>query len=319
MKRSACFFGLTLCAWAFGAAYGQVSAPAQVGFLPTARTLGDGGFMAHGGYVKFDGRLPRLNQPAMSQRLNTGGIALERNVTYEGDGGLVPLTLGFGLGENTDIYVSGTLHSGMSEKRIENFYGVPGDQYRTAPERYNRIYEQPIFDAGLGLKYLLKPDLGDGLPAIAVGIGGRYGYTSDDHGTFQDDTPDDGFPDFGIHSYLAATHSLGEYFAVHGTVGVFATRKLDTGVLYGGAAEYTLIADKMAVSADIQNRRVIGGVEYSSLVENLTLGVRYHLTSATSAQLLFGPKGHLLLTFTRMGVKAESVVPGAPEGDEKLF
>jgi hypothetical protein len=301
----------------------QVSTLPTAGRLDTAHTLGAGGFMVSGGFIPLETRLPRLNGVPIEDDLNIGGVELPRAVLYESDGGLIPLTLGFGLTETTDLYLNGTVGTGTSQKRVQNFYGVPTDIYGAfaadGDMRFDRIYDQPIFDFGLGLKHQLKPDYGDGLPAVAVGVSGRFGYASDDFETFKDKTPADGFEDFGVEGYTAVTISAGELVQAHGRAAVSSSRKLGAQTYFGGGAEFALVPGQLLVSADFSTRRDIAGVEYRATSDRLTFGFHYFLSPTTSVQLMTNSSGHLTLSLAQIGEKSAGVSPSAPSLEQDLF
>ncbi len=312
-----------LC-WALASAAGaQVSTLPTAGRLETAHTLGDGGFMVSGGFIPLETRLPRLNGVPIEEDLNIGGVELPRAVLYESDGGLIPLTLGFGLTETTDLYLDGTVGSGTSQKRVQNFYGVPADIYGAFADegdlRFDRVYDQPIFDFGVGVKHQLKPDYGDGLPAVAVGFRGRFGYASDDFEVFKDKTPADGFTDFGVEGYTAVTISAGDLVQAHGRVALSSARKLGAQTSFGGGAVFALIPEQLSVSADFSSRRDIAGVEYRTTAEKLTFGFRYFLSPSTSVQLMTNTSGHLLVSLAQIGEKSAGVAPSAPSLEQDLF
>ena len=296
----------------------------QVGRLETAYTLGSGGFSVGGGYLQLDDRrLPRSGRLPIVENLTVGGVALEREVASFTDGGLVPVSLGFAAGDATDLYLRATTFSGTSEKRVNNFYGVPDsvldEQSGEDRLRFDRVYDQPIFDVGIGIKHQLKREVGDGLPAVAFGLEGRFGYTADDHGGFQDSTPYDGFPDYGITAYLAASRSFGDYLSLHGLAALAGSKKLDAQMIFGGAMEYSLIPNQLVLIADYASRRDVNGFEYTDLGHKLTFGIRYELSTGASVQLLSAPGGHLLVNFTRLGQRVEAISPVPPQFDDQLF
>ncbi len=314
---------VALCCALAVSARAQISTLPMAGRLETAHTLGDGGFMVSGGLIRLETRLPRLNGVPIEDDLNIGGVELPRALRYEADGGLIPLTLGFGLSETTDLYLTGTAASGTSQKRVQNFYGVPSDIYGAfAAEgdlRFDRVYDQPLFDFGLGVKHQLKPDYGDGLPAVAVGVSGRFGYSSDDFGVFKDRTPADGFADFGLEGYTAVTISTGDLVQAHGRIAVSSARKLGPQTSFGGGAEFALVPGQLLVSGDFSSRRDIGGVEYRTTSDKLTFGLRYFLTPSTSVQFVTNTSGHLMLSLAQIGEKSAGVSPSAPSLEQDLF
>ena len=323
VARSSVMALVPLCWGVVSVCHAQVSVLPRAGRMETAHTLGDGGFMVSGGYIPLESRLPRLGGVPIEDDMNIGGIELPRAVRYEAEGGLVPLTLGFGVTETTDLYLNGTIGSGTSQKRVQNFYGVPPDIYGAfiadGDLRFDRIYDQPLFDFGVGLKHQLKPDYGDGLPAVAVGVNGRFGYASDDFETFQDRTPADGFADFGVEGYTAVTVSAGELMQAHGRIAVSSSRKLGAQTSFGGGVEFGLVPGQLMVSGDFSSRRDIAGVEYRDTGEKLTVGFHYFLSPSTVVQFMTNTAGHLTLNLVQIGEKSTAVTPSAPSLEQELF
>jgi hypothetical protein len=289
------------------------------GLHPSAYPIGKGGYVVRGGFASYDGSLPGPNQVAITDNINIGGVQTRREIAYKADAGLVPLTLGFGVGERTDFYVTAGIGSGTSQKRISNFYGVQDDLYLAAKDRYDRVYDQPLFDFGMAVLSQLKPDLGDGLPAVGVRVSGRFGYTADDHGVFKDSTPEDGFPDFGGDVGLIVSQRIGEYAVAHGSAAFSAMRKLGSSLQYGGAIEFVLIPDRMVVSADYRTRHEFVGNEYTSTKDKTTAAVRYHLSKNVTAELASSFGGNLFLTLTRLGARETTITPKSPSAEGSLF
>ncbi len=326
-ERRAAYVAATCLLLGLGAAlagHAQIESSPQAGRLETAYTLGKGGFAVSGGYLQLnDRRLPGPGGVPIKKTLNLGGVALPREVVSFSDGGLIPIALRFSVGEATDLYLNGTLFSGTSQKTVRNFYGLPEEVLVGLVEeeqvQYDRVYDQPIFDFGLGIKHQIKREVGDGLPAVAFGLAGRFGYSADDFEGYQDSTPDDGFPDFGGTAYLAVSRSFGSLLVAHGLIGLSASQKLSAQSLVGGAVEYSLIPGELTVVADYATRRDVNGFEYKDRSEKLTIGIRYRLASGASIQILMSPGGHLLVNFARTGKRVEPIRPAEPQFDDQLF
>lgn len=292
----------------------------SVGLHPTAYPLGKGGSLIRTGLIPYNGRLPHLNRPALLENITVGGIQTRREISYIADVTLIPFLFGFGVGSQTDFYLSAGIGSGTSQKRVANFYGVPPDVYAKNPDsRYDRIYSQPLFDVGLAIFSQLKPELGDGLPAVGVRVSGRFGYTADDHNSFKDLTPEDGFPDFGGDLSILASQQFGEYLALHGSLTLSSSRKLGPRLLYGGALEFVLIPHHMTLSADFKTQHEFVGNEFSQLPEKLVVAVRYHVRSGLAAELASSLSGHLFLTLTRLGTRPSPIVPHIPRSEDVPF
>ena len=157
------------------------------------------------------------------------------------------------------------------------------------------------------------------MPAVAFGVTGRFGLSGDDFGGFQDSTPEDGFADFGVGSYLAVSRSFGELLALHGLIGLSASKKLDLKTTMGVALEWSLVPETLVVVGDYATRRDIAGFEYTETADRVTFGVRYRLASGTTVQVLTAPAGHLLFSFAYLGERVEPIAPPLPEADDLTF
>ena len=302
MRRA--MVGLICTLLAAGASGSDWSDYPLVAGQQTAFTLGSGGYLASIGTSPFKERLPNLGSNAVSQTLNIGGVELEREVVSEADGSFFPILIGLGMSETTDLYFTGAFSTGTRQKTIKDFYGNAG-----TGEVVNRIYTQPLFDVGVGIKRMVKPDYGDGLPALAFGVRARGGYTTDDFESPQDDTPEDGYLDAGGNAYLAMSAAFGEFFRAHGSVGIDVSQKMGARSQLGLSAELAAVPGTFDIVASYAMRRNIAGLETNALI---TLGLRYHFSSSSSAQAFASQSQDMYLEASSLGGQRAGLKPSAP-------
>lgn len=287
-----------------GASAPELKAFPRAGMQETAYTLGSGGLSASIGVAPLETRLPKLGGASVFQTLNVGGVEAEREVLYEAEGSLIPILIGLGVGQSTDLYLSGTIAVGTRQKTVKNYYDAPN-----LDGAVDRIYEQPLFDAGIGIKRLLKPDYGDGLPAVAFGIRARAGYTSDDFEEFKDDTPEDGYFSAGGDAYVALSVSFGELFRAHGSAGLDVSQKMGARSLVGVGIEVAALPGQLTAAASYAMRRNLAGIENSSLV---TIGLQYQFSPTSSAQIYATPDQEMYFEAAKLGSKPEGLKPTGP-------
>ncbi len=287
-----------------GASASELGAFPRAGLQETAHTLGAGGFSASIGLSALETRLPKLGGASMFQTLNVGGVEAEREVLYEAEGSLIPIMIGFGVSESTDLYLSGTVSVGTRQKTVKNYYDSPNPD-----GALDRIYDQPLFDAGIGIKRLLKPDYGDGLPAVAFGLRARAGYASDDFEEFKDDTPEDGYFSAGGDVYIALSASFGDLFRAHGSAGLDVSQKMGARSLAGVGIEAAAIPGQLTFAASYLMRRNLAGIESSSI---MTVGLQYQFSPTSSAQVYATAEQEMYFEAARLGSKREGLKPTGP-------
>lgn len=168
---------LFICIFSTSDAFSQSNSATHLGIMPTAETLGKGGYSTSIGMFKYKADVPGSQSDAVVQNIVIGDFFREKHrVEYHADAELLPVRLAFGVSEYVDFYLGGAYGIGDSYKAI-------ADYYETGDEEKERTYSQFLFDGIVGLKYNLKPDVGDGLPAFSIGGEIQTGYTSDDKRT----------------------------------------------------------------------------------------------------------------------------------------
>ncbi len=297
--------------------FAQNSGTTYLGIMPTAETLGRGGYSTSIGMFQYKEKEPDKPTETITQKIVIGDFFQEEHdVRYDADVSLVPVRLTFGVSDYVDFFVGGTYSIGDTKKIIFDYYETGEDR--------NRVYSQFLFDGTMGLKYNIKPDVGDGLPGISIGGSIQMGYTADDKktsdGTFVDDTPADSFPYLGINTYLVGSQNF-QIAKVHAALGAFLSSKspriTDSFKLLIQAGGELAMSDNLFLIADFSTAQMYSGVEIESLVG---VGLRYNITdrAAFSVSLASAPGFQFNLFIG--GEKARIVAPTTPEtGEEDLL
>ncbi len=309
MKRSIWLYLLFFC-WLSSSA---ISQQPFVLSMQTAETLGKGGYATNIEVIRYERTISTSNQSVV-----IGNFFQEKHdVTLKADKLLFPVILTFGIGESLDLSIGGTPSSGEMQKSITDYYEV-GDELRA------RVYSQPMFDGKLGLKYNIKPDIGDGMPAVSIGGALYTGYTADDqlegNTHFLDDTPVDGFPFTAARLYMVGSQSFAPLAKVHAGFGGLLSQKRFRFAFQLGAD--LAMTDQLSAVADYSTVRLVSGVEINSV---FNFGMRYELSSrrhfyAALSTVDFTDLG-LLFGFTLVVEKIPlaSPVGPPPASPEDLF
>ena len=206
----------------------------------------------------------------------------------------------------------------VSEKTIHDFYNV-AEETDIDPATDRRVYDQPLFDGVIGLKYNIKPDRNDNFPSISVGGDVQFGFTADDRlnsdNEFLDYSPADGFPFFGINTYMVGTQRFGSLFKLHAGVGVFLTSKLlkttDFFTLNWQVGGEVAIADNMWLVADFSRELPYAGINVTNFIG---FAFRYEVSNALAFQLGFNSQPGFQFNLTFGGEKAQAL-----DGENLLF
>lgn len=312
---------LSICIFSTSDVFSQSNSATHLGIMPTAETLGKGGYSTSIGMFKYEADVPGSKSDPVVQNVVIGDFFREKHrVEYHADAELLPVRLAFGVSEYVDFYLGGTYSIGDSYKAI-------ADYYETGDER-ERKYSQFLFDGVAGLKYNIKPEVGDGLPAFSIGGEIQTGYTSDDKktsdGNFVDDTPADNFPFVGMGTYIVASQNL-QMAKVHAAVGMFLSSKsprvTDSFKISVQAGGELMLAENLALIADFTTAQMYSGVDFKSL---LSVGFRYNLSEKAAFSVSFATAssnpGFQFNLFVG-GEKARPLAPETPKtgGEELLF
>ena len=293
----------------------QLPKVSQLNTIQTAEPLGKGGSSTTFGLLQY-AKVDLL--PDLSQRVDIGGFEESHRVTFEIETFLVPVRFAYGLNDELDLLLGGTFSTGGVRKIVHDFYNTAVEN-NTDPNVNRRVYEQPLFDGIIGLKYNIKPDRNDNLPSISVGGDVQFGFTADDRlnsdNEFLDHSPADGFPFMGVNTYLVGTQRFGDLFKVHAGVGVFLTSKAlkttDFFTLNWQVGTEVAVSDNMWFVADFSRELPYAGVHVTNLI-GLTL--RYEISNTLAFQLGFNSRPGFLFNLTFGGEETQAL-----EGENLLF
>ncbi|HIE26581.1 TPA: hypothetical protein EYP66_04780 [Candidatus Poribacteria bacterium] len=301
-------------------AFSQSHSTIHLGIMPTAETLGKGGYSTSIGMFKYEELEPNdpVRNPIIQEVVIGNFFAEKHKVEYHADAELLPVKLTFGVSEYVDFYLGGTYSVGDSYKTIADYYETGDDR--------ERVYSQFLFDGTVGLKYNIKPELGDGLPALSIGGEIQTGYTSDDRTSernFIDETPADSFPFVGMGTYLVGSQNL-QLVKLHAAVGMFLSSKsprvTDSFKLSVQGGGELMLAENLALIADFTTARMYSGVNFKSL---FSVGFRYNLSERAAFSVSFATassKPGFQFNLFVGGEKARPLAPEIPEtGREELL
>ena len=293
----------------------QLPAVSHLNTIQTAEPIGKGGSSTTFGLLQYS-KIDLL--PEIRQQVDIGGFEESHRVTFEIETFLVPVRFAYGLSDDLDLILGGTFSTGGVRKVVHNFYGTNAEN-GAAPNANRRVYDQPLFDGVIGLKYNIKPERNDNLPSISVGGDAQFGFTADDRlnsdSEFLDHSPADGFPFLGINTYLVGTQRFGSLFKVHGGVGVFLTSKslktTDFFTLNWQAGTEVAVSDNMWLVADFSRELPYAGVHVTNL---LGLTLRYEVSNTLAFQLGFNNRPGFQFNLTFGGEETQAL-----EGENLLF
>ena len=293
----------------------QLPAISHLNSIQTAEPIGKGGSSTTFGLLQY-AKIDLL--PDLSQNVDIGGFEESHRVTLEIETFLVPVRFAYGLSDELDLILGGTFSTGGVRKVVYDFYNTAAEN-NTDPNVNRRVYDQPLFDGVIGLKYNIKPDRNDNFPSISVGGDAQFGFTADDRlnsdNEFLDHSPADGFPFLGVNTYLVGTQRFGSLFKVHAGVGVFLTSKslktTDFFTLNWQVGTEVAVSDNMWLVADFSRELPYAGVHVTNL---LGLTLRYEISNTLAFQLGFNSRPGFQFNLTFGGEQAQAV-----SGDNLLF
>ena len=172
----------------------QLPAISHLNSIQTAEPIGKGGSSTTFGLLQY-AKIDLL--PDLSQHVDIGGFEESHRVTLEIETFLVPVRFAYGLSDELDLILGGTFSTGGVRKVVYDFYNTAAEN-NTDPNVNRRVYDQPLFDGVIGLKYNIKPDRNDNFPSISVGGDVQFGFTADDRLNSDNEFLD--------HSQLTASH-----------------------------------------------------------------------------------------------------------------
>ena len=286
----------------------QLPAVSHLSTIQTAEPIGKGGSSTSFGLLQYS-KVDLL--PDHRQTVDIGGFEELHRVSLQIETFLIPVRFNYGLSDELDLVLGGTFSTGGVRKVVHDFYNVAeGADVDLTNDR--RVYEQPLFDGVIGLKYNIKPDRGDNFPSISIGGDAQFGFTADDRlnsdNEFLDYSPADGFPFMGINTYMVGTQRFGSLFKVHAGVGVFLTSKLlkttDFFTLNWQVGGEVAIADNMWLVADFSRELPYAGINVTNFIG---FAFRYEVSDTLAFQLGFNSQPGFQFNLTFGGEKAQTL------------
>lgn len=286
----------------------QLPAVSHLNTIQTAEPLGKGGTSTTFGLLQY-AKVDLL--PDLRQRVDIGGFEESHRVTFEIETFFVPVRFAYGLSDELDLILGGTFSTGGVRKVVHDFYGTNAEN-DADPNINRRVYDQPLFDGVIGLKYNIKPDRNDNFPSFSVGGDAQFGFTADDRlnsdNEFLDHSPADGFPFMGVNTYLVGTQKLGSLFKLHAGVGVFLTSKslktTDFFTLNWQVGTEIAISDNMWLVGDFSRELPYAGVHVTNLIG---ITFRYEISNTLAFQLGFNSRPGFQFNLTFGGEQAQAL------------
>ena len=294
---------LILCIASVDGANASGMPAVNLNLIPTAETLGKGGYSFSVGMLPYD-----LTKPSTEPKLiDIGGFFKEvHDVKFESDIWLVPTRITFGISDRFDLTFGGTYSAGDTKKSIT-------DYYETGDESKERVYSQVVLEGILGMKYHIQQSSLK-LPGLAVGGEVQMGYTADDD--FVDDTLEDSFPFVAMQVYMSGSYDF-EVASVHGGLGMYLSSKsiqsekrFDVPIQIGAEVPF----DGFAAVVDIALFRAFSGIGLENIV---SAGIRYNISSRTALNISAVSTGGFLVRLTVGGKKPAIAAP--PSSAPSLF
>lgn len=269
--------------------------PVNLNLIPTAETLGSGGYSLSVGMFPHD----EAQKTVSPMDVDIGGFFKERHeVAIDSDIWLIPTRITYGISDRLDFTFGGTYGMGDTDKIIFDYYEI-GDDGK------NRVYSQVVFDGLMGAKYKIQ-EATPKSPALAVGGEVQMGYTVDDE--FVDDTPGDSFPFLAMQIYMSASYDF-EIANVHGGLGMFvssksieSSKRFDVPVQLGAEIPF----DGFAALLDITLFNAFSGIGFDNIV---SAGLRYNISSRASMNATVASAGGFMIRLTVGGKKPVTIAP----------
>jgi hypothetical protein len=269
----------------------------NLNLIPTAETLGKGGYSISTGMFPYD------FLRSESTEVDVGGFFREEHdVRVESDVWLIPTRITYGLSERLDFTFGGTYSAGDTTKTVT-------DYYETGNENRERVYSQVVLEGLMGLKYKVKEAIG-GLPTITVGGEAQMGYTVDTR--FVDKTLENSFPFIAMLIHMNASYDF-DIASIHGALGMYlssksiqASEKFDLPIQLGAEIPF----DGFAAVLDITLFKAFSGIDFENIA---SLGLRYDISSNSTLNASVSSSPGFLIRLTVGGTKSViSAPPSAP-------
>jgi hypothetical protein len=268
----------------------------NLNLIPTAETLGDGGYSFSAGMFAYD----VIRSESMN--VDVGGFFEEtHDVRIESDIWLVPSRITYGISDRFDLTFGGTYSAGDTDKVIVDYYETDDDDKK-------RVYSQTVLEGLMGFKYRIQEPSGN-LPALAVAGEAQMGYTVDNE--LVDETLNDSFPFVAMQIQMSASYDF-EFLAVHGGLGMYlssesiqASERFDLPIQAGLEIPF----DGFAAVVDLTLFGAFSGVGMENIVSG---GLRYDISPRAMLNASVSTTPGFLVRLTIGGGKPAAAPPSAP-------
>jgi hypothetical protein len=273
----------------------QGMTPVNINLIPTAETLGKGGYSFSSGMYPYSVDKDTV-QPI---KIDIGGFFKEsHNVNVKSDIWLIPVRITYGISDRLDFMFGGTYSTGDTEKSVSDYYEI-GDKGKV------RVYPQSVLDGAMGMKYNIQK-AEDKKPSLAFGGELQMGYTVDD--ALIDETLEDSFPFMAVLIYMSGSYDL-NMISVHGGFGMFVSSKsVQTNERFNIPLQLGIEIPFGAFSAvvDFTSYRPYSGVGLKNIISG---GFRYDITQNAAFNASFASVGGFTIGLTVGGKKREAPKP----------
>jgi hypothetical protein len=306
MQKQLVFIIITIfvcCFFYAHIAFARGIPPVELNMIPTANTLGKGGYSFSTGMFQF--KTAQISPSLVG--LDMGGFFREsHSVRLDSDIWLVPSVITYGISDRFDLMFGGTYSSGNTDKVVLDYYEI-GDETK------GRVYPQVVYDGVFGGKYKIQDPVGN-IPALAVGGEAQLGYTIDTD--FVDKTLEDSLPFIAMHIYLSASYDF-VIANVHGGLGMFVSSKnIQASERFGVPAQVgaEFPFDGFAAVVDITLFKAFSGIDLGTVISG---GLRYDISSRTTINVSVASSGGFIARLTIGGKR--STIPVKQQSAPTLF
>lgn len=264
--------------------FAQSPPVSQLTTIQTAEPIGKGGSTTSIGLFQYS---KKELTPEESQNVVIGGFEEQHITSLEIETFIIPVRFTYGLSDKLDLQLGTTLSVGNVHKVVDDYYNTGNPDISS-----DRVYDQPLYDGLVGLKYNMIPPRNDGFPSISIGGHFSSGFTADDRlnseDEFLDHDPINGFPYVGMNVFFVGSQQVGAFLRFHAGAGVsLSSKSIRTTDSFSfnwqGGGEIAL-ADNMWFAADFSRELLYSGISLSNIIG---LAFRYEVSRTLAFQLGF--------------------------------
>lgn len=280
-----------------GSAAARGISAVELNLIPTAETVGKGGYSLSVGAFSYDLK-KHTGEP---MEIDVDGLFKEKHdVELRSDIWLTPIRITYGISDRLDLTFGTTYSVGDTDKVIS-------DYYETGNDGIERIYPQVVLGGVLGMKYIMR-EASAGVPSLAIGGEVQAGYTVDEE--LVDETPRNSFPFVGVQLYVSTSYDV-EVASIHGGAGIFLSSKSiesDDKYELPLQAGIEIPFDGFAAVVDVTLSRTLSGIDLGTVVSG---GLRYDISPRAALNATVASGGVFLVRLTVSGRKPVTATPPA--------